>query len=87
VGINSVSVKNDFIISPNPGNGIFSINASVLDAPFSYFKIFDVNGRMIKQIFPDEKKSLLDLSKNTLGIYFYKIKTNGGAFGGKIIVE
>ncbi len=87
VGINSVSDKNDFIISPNPGNGIFSINAAVLDAPFSYFMIFDVDGRMIKQIFPDEKNALLDLSKNTPGIYFYQIKTNGGVFGGKIIVE
>lgn len=87
VGINSFSDNKDIVFSPNPGNGIFTINTNSFKYPVSRLLVYNINGQMVKEIIPNDKNISLDLSKNIPGIYFYQIKTKGNTYSGKLVVE
>ena len=59
-----------FSIAPNPGSGIFNIMG--LQIEFT-FEIYDITGKSIYKKSFTENKSVIDLSKNNKGIYYYKI--------------
>ena len=60
----------NFSVSPNPSNGVFTINT---DVNFSY-KVYNVIGELIIE----SNSNKIDLSTNKTGIYFLKIETTNG---------
>ena len=70
---------------PNPNNGVFSL--TIIPASKD-LEIFNVLGELIYSQHIDSEKSVIDLSSQGQGIYFYRIKNeNGIANTGKIICE
>jgi len=75
-------LKDNFIIYPNPSNGIFKINSTT---EINSITIYDSMGRNIKQINSNENEvNLTNLSK---GIYFIKILSNHQELTQKIILN
>jgi hypothetical protein len=86
VGIeNSSVVENDVVVFPNPSNGVFYFTNL---PPKGMIEVYDLSGRKIFQTFIDDKKAVIDLSENSSGIYFYKIKNESEyEVSGKLIVH
>ena len=80
------SYESEISIYPNPSNGLFTIeNLQALE-------IIDINGRIINQfnnLTANQSNSLtVDISNQPKGIYFLKIKSQGGkSFSKKLIVN
>lgn len=86
VGVNSPEVSDkEFIISPNPNNGIFLITTKVKGSTF------EITNMLGEKIYSRELNSLneeVDLSKHAKGMYFYQLISNNKILGsGKIIVD
>ncbi len=92
-GINEVQNSNQFYISPNPNNGIFSISIRQpeLISEVKTIEIYNVMGEkvnfgILKQVQGDYR---INMSQQPIGIYFYRIMDEGGIpIGtGKIITD
>ena len=91
------SVTNHLEIFPNPSSGIFTIQLSEVNVPYS-IEVFNVLG---EKVFSQSKipirtgtggqnsTSKIDLSSQPNGIYFYRVFTESGGVvsSGKIVVE
>ena len=96
--INNIS-GNNFIIYPNPSNGIFNLNLEASVRPSSVkpssVTITDITGKTIYntsalsdlQTCPSGSESQIDLSNHPKGIYFIKIKTNESIYTEKLIIQ
>ena len=83
--LNNVA-ENSFKIYPNPTNGISNIisNNSLIG---SYIKVYSIDGRKIIQFEINSKKSSIDLSKETKGVYLIKIISENEVFTKKLILR
>lgn len=84
--INNIESNNYLNIYPNPSSGIFQIKNDKLGV--MNFEIYNVMGKNIfaKQI--DDGNTEIDLSKESKGVYFYRIKNDINVLKtGKIIIE
>lgn len=82
--------KNKILIYPNPTNGIFTIKnfeAFLTPLSFSKIKITDLTGKIIsrKTIVNNLSTIQFDLSNQSAGIYFIKIKTKNNNIFKKIV--
>lgn len=77
--------NNDFIIYPNPSNGIVNIK-SVLNQNFT-LSIFDAIGRKIS--LKEYKNAITRINVNDLskGVYFFSFITNKGEFTKKVVIN
>lgn len=82
---NSDFNKSNFLIYPNPSNGIYNIH-SVSNLPIDVF-VFNLLGEKIYQSTSKTGILTLDLSESAKGIYFVKVKSNEGNLVTKIIKE
>ena len=83
VGINSLKTEKEFIIYPNPSNGIINID---MDYPLdSYIEIYNTKGRIIysKPVISNQIK--IDISVFPKGVYFVKVKQQGVLKVGKVV--
>ncbi|MBK7665881.1 MAG: T9SS type A sorting domain-containing protein [Sphingobacteriaceae bacterium] len=65
-------MNNDIVVSPNPTNGIFSVNMQTESLRDIY--VYDVNGKIVFESKGALEKSLnVDLSNQAEGIYFIRI--------------
>lgn len=71
-----VNTKNNIIVFPNPSKNFFYTNID-----YEKIKLYDSNGKFIKNIFSKE----IDLTNYNRGIYFIKIFTNDSIYNSKII--
>lgn len=70
VGIDE-NFQNEYSISPNPSNGIFSIQIS---KKIEELKVYSINGQIVWQV--DElNKTQIDLSTLPVGLYLLELKT------------
>jgi hypothetical protein len=78
-GVEEMS-KDIFSVHPNPSNGFLQFNT---DKEIEKFLVYDITG---KKVF--EKKNISNSISLELdnGVYFYRAKSSGGIFEGKIIV-
>ncbi len=87
-GTRSAEYTSKVIVSPNPNNGLFTVQSSVAGSPLS-IEIYDFLGEKIYARF-NILNSLcnIDLSSKSAGIYFYRVLNfNGRLIGeGKIII-
>ena len=84
--INDLS-NNDFVIYPNPSNGIFTINNEQLT--INNLIITNITGKIIfsKDVACNVSTSKFDLSNQSKGIYFIKINTETGIYTEKLIIQ
>lgn len=83
-GIKNTS-KNNFIVYPNPSNGILYINCL---SEIRQLEIYNYAGQIItKEVSPVNKKNELNLSDKADGVYLIKIATNESTFIDKIILR
>jgi Secretion system C-terminal sorting domain/Galactose oxidase, central domain len=75
-------------VYPNPNNGIFTIQSSVLSGQCSV-EIYNELGQEVKSEELEPKSTIIDLSGRSSGIYFYRvIRINGALVGeGKVLIE
>lgn len=92
VGVkNIVNSKNDFLIYPNPTNGLVNIKADIESKSILGIQVFDNSGKCIYQILNSDDQgtfnTTLDINAYASGIYLIKIQTIEGALIGKVIKE
>lgn len=87
VGIEENNNSNNINISPNPNNGIFTIEYLVpITNSKKQIEIFNTVGERVYKSEIKNPKSEIDLSKQPKGIYFINIKTEGEIVSKKIII-
>ncbi len=85
--VNTLSKKNHFIISPNPGNGIFTLELADGVIPEDLeIKIKNILGAEIRSLRLHNKQHEIDLEENESGIYYLELRKKGELLStGKII--
>lgn len=83
-GIDELGNGNNFIIYPNPTNGIFTIQSS---EKFSQIEIINLLGEKIYSEQINSNKREVDLTKQPKGIYFIKINSEKGTVTKKVIIQ
>lgn len=81
------SLKGSCTVIPNPSKGIFEISLSEEALHSTTMQIVDAIGRIVKSGEITEKKTTVDLSSQSKGLYFLKISSAKGNIIQKIIVE
>jgi aminopeptidase N len=82
--IDDLATKNDYIISPNPSNGKYSIETEMTGS--HSFKIYDTRGRMIEEG-NFSNSTHLDLTARLSGNYILQLTTEAGDTRVKILVK
>jgi hypothetical protein len=86
--INSKTLENSVLISPNPSNGIFNFNlGSDLISEEIRIDIFNVKGQLVHQeMIKNANQSFhLDLSHLSEGVYISQINTNNEMISKRLI--
>ncbi|MDD2196632.1 MAG: DUF4465 domain-containing protein [Bacteroidales bacterium] len=83
-GIQNLSIA-DFIVYPNPSNGVFRIKTDSNEN--MEVSIFSINGILIYKNTNYQNTELIDISRQAKGNYFVKIKTSQGTHSKLIIVN
>ncbi len=85
--LGKIKNKIDYLIAPNPTNGIININTQIIEKESEDIKVgvFDFNGRYISEI--KIKNNQIDISNYPAGIYFIQIQIQGRAITEKIMLK
>jgi hypothetical protein len=86
LSINEVN-KNNFVIYPNPSNGMFNLGSIKNDGKNYSVSVFDVVGNSVQQFHWDGNRVVLDLSTSPKGIYVVKISNEKETEVKKLIVQ
>ena len=81
-GLGENSSENNFLIYPNPSNGIFFI-----DSKFENAKVEIYNSMGEKVFSSSHMPNSIDISANAKGVYFVKINLEGKIYSRRVIVE
>jgi len=85
VNINENEIKTEFSIYPNPGNGIFNINAT---ADITKIEVYNIIGKIILSHEINTQNTVIDLKQQPTGIYFYKMYNGSRVLNsGKLIIK
>ncbi|MCB9335508.1 MAG: T9SS type A sorting domain-containing protein [Flavobacteriales bacterium] len=84
-GINE-SLKNKVNIYPNPTNGMFTVDIANSNT-FVHYKILSIEGRIIEQGKTAENKIMLDLSRESQGVYFLHVQDENSSKVYKILKQ
>jgi len=91
VGIDEFSIGSLISVSPNPSNGLFTINLSDYDKGELTITVFDQLGKVISNQTlngSDQKNNhLIDLTTQETGIYFLRFSSVDGVATKKIVVQ
>ena len=75
-------------ISPNPSNGIFTLNwKGETSIQSAQYEIFDSSGKLLMEQKLQGQTNRIDLSSYSSGVYFIKMETDQGNFMKKLIVR
>ncbi|MCX6197976.1 MAG: T9SS type A sorting domain-containing protein [Bacteroidetes bacterium] len=78
-GINNVTNNNEFSLFPNPANNELNISVAATQRPISNIRIFDVTGRMTKEITKvNSFTQKIDVSEMNSGIYLVSLQLIDG---------
>jgi polyisoprenoid-binding protein YceI len=86
--VDEVNWLNDFVIAPNPSNGMFIIRGELNNATKVTINVTDIQGKIVFQ--SDETSSVInktvDLNHVENGMYFINISSEYGRFSDKILL-
>ena len=87
LGVNQVTEKVNFTVSPNPASSVVSVNSSV-NTSINAIEMFDLNGRMVKSVKVDNlSNTSVNIADLATGVYMMKITSETGIATKKIIKE
>jgi Secretion system C-terminal sorting domain len=91
VGINSITKTNDFLIYPNPSNGITKIKLFNKAGSNNSIRIYSVNGSTILQknlgFVEANHMEIVDLTNTKTGLYFIEVITDGMKSVRKLVIQ
>jgi len=83
VGINSIATVNQLKVFPNPAKDFVTIETN--NILFNQIKIFNINGKLVKQIDQNNLTGKLDISDLPGGQYIFSFETTDKVISQKII--
>ena len=89
-GLNEFDVSKNFIIYPNPTNGIFNMEVKGLPQGKAQISITNMSGKSIKKKtveINDKKPIRLNVSNEAKGIYFIRLESEERVYHKKLIVH
>ncbi len=89
VGISPTSyLLSKMDVYPNPCENVFKVETEMPNTGAVQFELYNSLGRKILSKTLTQKKNIMDLNQCPVGIYFYKMVSNGNVFAsGKVIKE
>jgi len=91
VSYETVSDKSEFLISPNPGKGIFTVTLRETNCELLNWDVYDQIGKRVftgaEKYFCENLQKEIDLSMLNSGIYFMKISGETFSACKKLILE
>lgn len=93
VGINQPDFNNDYSVInvfPNPTNGIFTLKLKNIGIDHYPIEIYNSTGKIVKSIIIEQtssnyKKTTIDISDLTTGIYYLAMKNKGRLYSSRIV--
>ena len=87
-GINEMSTNTGISIYPNPNNGSFSVSMKDFKEDLK-MEIYNSIGQKVYNSILNNNKSIIDLSTQSEGIYFYRVIAANGNYiaSGRIVIE
>lgn len=86
IGINSLNLSNFISVFPNPSNGIISVSVNG-NIGNSQITVTDVCGQTVFETDSEKHEIPIDLSNQSIGVYFLKIITEKGTVIKKIVLN
>jgi len=83
VSVPVCELLNDINIFPNPSNGVFTIMGNLPDNSGTEISVYDIHGKLILS---DRNTTTIDLSDESNGIYYLKVKTTESIITNRISV-
>lgn len=83
IGINPMSTVNQLNVFPNPTREFVSIDHS--DLVFNCVKVFNLEGKLIKEIDQTSSIEKIDIRDLSIGEYIFSFETNNGIITKKVI--
>ena len=83
-GSNSIS---QIFISPNPGNGVFTIEANNIIPTKRTVKVFNILGKVVYDSTFNDLQLAIDLSREAKGMYIVQVLTEQGTSQHKIVKQ
>jgi len=87
LGISDFDSNNFVQVSPNPGNGIFTLTLNQLPTKGLEITIYNSIGQLVKNDFQNSLMKTIDISDYPKGIYYLKISSFENYFFRKIVIE
>ncbi len=87
VGFDNQLNPNSFQLFPNPAADKIKITISDFSFQVLSFKIFDIQGNLIKQTEINQSSQTIDVSDLKSGMYIYEIESEGRFHRDKLIIE
>jgi len=87
-GGSGIDVSNsiDITVSPNPSNGIFTLDFNQVDTS-GFFRVFDLSGKILHDGSIDFQKTKLNLSDYHRGIYLVEIVIGDDVYHEKLVLR
>ncbi|MBL4577189.1 MAG: PKD domain-containing protein, partial [Flavobacteriales bacterium] len=89
IGLNISGIE-VWTVSPNPNNGIFYIEANLMNRETYYLELYNIVGELIlrEEIkTPTKYRGIFDLSQEAKGIYLVKLRSSEASMSKKIIIH
>ncbi len=87
--VNNIEMSNSLQIYPNPSNGTFDLNYSLINIENSTIKIVDVLGKEVysDMLNPNDQSKTISLTHVESGLYFLTFENSNGSVTRKITIQ
>jgi type IX secretion system substrate protein len=85
-GIQQYNINNNISIYPNPANKIINLELKIKDIGNTQYTLYDVNGKVVKQVVIYNLKSIIDVSDLNEGVYNISISSSEGVVNKRIVI-
>jgi LEA14-like dessication related protein len=85
-GLNELA-NNNFIVFPNPGNGIFNVTMKESIAGEFTVNVLDVTGRIVMTKVENADEFSIDMSGAAAGTYTVAIQTSNGTMTKRVVLK
>ncbi len=86
-GVEDLSFENDYILAPNPSNGMFKVLFPQEESAIFSVKVMDILGRVVYTNDNMTTNQVIDLSENEKGKYFVYIQMNDAVKVETILIQ
>lgn len=84
MGLDDFTKDNSIKVYPNPAKDVLSVQG---DVNLRSVSLYDIQGRLLQTVMPNDVEATLDLSMRAKGVYFLKVTSDKGVKVEKVIKE